>query len=65
MSMFNKVTTSQKTGYKKHTSYKEQMSYHDRLVRANAIDLRNNSKIVDMQNGYSKLVPICSDKKIR
>ena len=44
MSMFNKVTTSQKTGYKKHTSYKEQMSYHDRLVRANAIDLRNNSK---------------------
>lgn len=54
--MFKKVTTSKQTDYKQCVSYKEQMPYHSRLAKAKAVDLRNNSKVIDLKNGYAKLV---------
>ena len=47
--MFKKVTTSKKTDYKRCVSYKEQMPYHSRLANSNAIDLRNNAKVIDLK----------------
>lgn len=60
--MFKKVTTSKKTDYKRCVSYKEQMPYHSRLANSNAIDLCNNAKVIDLKNGYAKLVPKCNKR---
>ena len=45
--MFKKVTTSKQLEYKQCVSYKEQMPYHSRLANSNAVDLRNNSKVIE------------------
>ena len=33
-------------------------SFEDIISRCKSIDLRNNSKTIDLQNGYEKIVPI-------
>ncbi len=33
-------------------------SFEDIISRGKSIDLRNNSKTIDLQNGYEKIVPI-------
>lgn len=60
--MFKKVTTSKQLEYKQCVSYKEQMPYHSRLANSNAVDLRNNSKVIDLKNGYAKLIPKCNKR---
>lgn len=60
--MFKKVTTSKQTDYKQCVSYKEQMPYHSRLANANVVDLRNNSKVIDLKNGYAKMIPKCNKR---
>ena len=39
-------------------------SYHDRLVASKAISLINNHIIIDLGNGYSKIIPIDPTKKV-
>jgi hypothetical protein len=46
--MFKKVTVSNK---------RSKIPYLERLKRAKAIDLRNNSIFIDMGNGYGKVIP--------
>ncbi len=41
------------------------MSYHERLIKSGAIDLKDNHKIFDLGNGYSKIKPIDVTKKIK
>lgn len=36
---------------------------YDRLINSNAIDLRNNKEVIDLNNGYSIVKPL--DEKIR
>lgn len=43
--------------------YKE--SYHERLVKSGAIDLIDNHEIIDLGNGYSRIVPIDITKKVK
>ncbi len=54
--MFKKVTISTNTSHKQCVGYKEKMSYQTRLHNANATDLRENGKILDLKNGYSKII---------
>lgn len=39
------------------------MSFQERLKKANAIDLRDNHIIKDLNNGYVAIYPINTDKK--
>lgn len=40
--------------------------YHEKLVKARyAVDLQDNHTMVDMGNGYSKIVPIDETKVFR
>lgn len=39
------------------------MSYHERLIKSGAINLKKNHKIIDLGNGYSKIVPVNVNKK--
>jgi hypothetical protein len=41
------------------------MSYHERLIKYGAIDLKKNHKIIDLGNGYSKILPVDVNKKIK
>lgn len=41
------------------------MSYHERLVQAGAIDLRDNCIIEDLGNGYCRTIVIDENKKIK
>jgi len=41
------------------------MSYHERLVQAGAVDLRDNCIIEDLGNGYCRLIAIDGTKKIK
>ncbi|CDQ41845.1 hypothetical protein [Virgibacillus salexigens] len=40
----------------------EQKTLHERLVENGSVDLRNNSEIIDLGYGYSKIVPIDRSK---
>jgi len=40
-------------------------SYHERLVKAKVIDLTDNHKIIDLGNGYTKIVIIDEDKLVK
>ena len=62
--MFKKVTTSKNCSYKQSVSYKENMPYHVRLKKANAVDLKDNANVIDLKNGFSKVVPKTPTKKI-
>lgn len=55
--MFKKVTVSKKSSYKQSVSYKEKMPYQTRLRNADATDLRDNAKIIELNNGFAKVVP--------
>lgn len=61
--MFKKVTTSKNHSYKKSVDYSEQKSYHERLKSAGAVDLRDNSVFIELQNGYGKIIP--KSKKVK
>lgn len=61
--MFKKVTTSENRSYKKSVDYSDQKPYNERLKSAGAVDLRNNSVFIDLQNGYGKIIP--KNPKIR
>lgn len=39
--------------------------YHERLVKSGAIDLIDNCEIIDLGNGYLKIVPIDENKKVK
>jgi hypothetical protein len=41
------------------------MSYHERLVKSGAIDLKDNHKIQTLNNGYSKIIPLDTNKRIK
>lgn len=41
------------------------LSYHERLVQAGAIDLKDNCIIEDLGNGYCRIVPIDETKKVK
>ncbi|MGN4739054.1 hypothetical protein [Bacillus cereus] len=38
---------------------------YQRLKSTNAIDLRNNRSIIDLNNGYSEIVPIDENKRFK
>ena len=41
------------------------MSYHERLVQAGALDLRDNCIIEDLGNGYCRMIAIDKTKKVK
>lgn len=63
--MIKKVTTSKNCSYEKSVSYNRDMSYHARLKNAKATDLRNNDEIIDLENGFSKVIPHNKNKKFK
>ena len=62
--MLKKITISKNLSYNKKVGYSNKMTFHDRLVKANAIDLRDNLKVENLENGYSKHYPVNSGKRI-
>ncbi|MCI9051852.1 MAG: hypothetical protein HFI05_08010 [Lachnospiraceae bacterium] len=62
--MFKKITTSNNCSYKQSVSYKENMPYRARLKKAKAEDLKENIKVIDLKNGFSKVVHETINKKI-
>lgn len=43
----------------KHLTHKE------KLKKSNAIDLRNNHTLIDLENGYVKILPIDESKRFK
>jgi len=41
------------------------MSFKNRLIKSNAINLKNNYYIKDLRNGYCKFNPINPNKKFK
>ena len=46
-------------------SSEQVIDYHDKLVKAGAVDLRNNCRIVNIENCYCKIVTIDNNKKVK
>lgn len=40
-------------------------NYHERLIKSKAIDLKYNHKIIDLCNGYTEIIPIDENKKVK
>lgn len=40
------------------------MSYHERLAKSGAIDLKDNYVVRTLSNGYTKIIPLDTNKKI-
>lgn len=40
-------------------------NYQERLIKSGAIDLTDNHKIIDLGNGYTEIIPIDENKKVK
>lgn len=39
--------------------------YYERLIKSDAIDLTDNYEAIDLGNGFSRIVPIDENKKVK
>ena len=46
-------------------SSEQVLDYHDKLVKAGAVYLRNNCRIIDLGNSQCQIVPIDPTKKVK
>lgn len=63
--MFKNITVSNNLSRRYLADKNMGMSYHDRLVKSNAIDLRDNHVVIDLGNGYSRIEVIDESKLVR
>lgn len=56
-----KIIENKKTSRKDLANPNRNMSFYSKLVKSKAIDLRDNSEIKDLGNGYNEVTP--KDKK--